>query len=195
MAEPSSHLVVGLGNIGDECTDTRHNIGFRVLDALVRKRGAEFLAKRRLTSAVAVAKDAGGKLILAKPLTYMNRSGLAVAAIVGSEGVALKRLLVVLDDADLELGRLRLRSSGSSGGHRGLESIIAVLGSDEFARLQVGVGGGGRGEKQLADYVLAKFSREEQKTVKEATTGAVEAIECWRREGLEKAMNQFNVKQ
>ncbi len=195
MGEPSSHLIVGLGNPGDEYAATRHNIGFCVVDALAGKLGLAFRAKRRLTSAVADVKDANGKLVLAKPLTFMNCSGDAVGALMQADGIGIERLLVVVDDADLELGQLRLRGNGSSGGHRGLASVIAAVGSEEFARLRVGIGRGGRGGKILRDYVLEPFAKSEQEAVGEATSRAVEAAESWRRDGLQKAMNLVNTRQ
>ena len=165
-----------------------------MLDALAAKCGAEFQAKRRLTSALAEVKDDTGSVILVKPLTFMNLSGQAVAALMQSEGAKLRQLLVVADDADLELGDVRLRGQGGSGGHRGLASIIALLGSEEFARLRIGIGRRARPGEGLTEHVLGKFEKEERAIVEESVTAAVGAIECWRRDGLEKAMSQFNVK-
>ena len=194
MAESKVHLVIGLGNPGDEYVDTRHNIGFRVLDALAKKYDVEFRVKRQLTLAVADVKQKEGKMVLGKPLTFMNRSGSAVAGILQQEKADLTQLLVIADDADLELGQLRLRAGGTSGGHRGLGSIIATLGNDCFARLRVGIGRQDRPGQDLTEHVLGKFGIGERQTVEELVMQAMDAVECWRRDGLETAMNQFNVK-
>lgn len=193
-ATRATHFVVGLGNPGDQYTHTRHNVGFCVLDAFAAKLGARFAVKRRLTSAIAEAKDDRGLLLLAKPLTFMNLSGAAVVTLLRSRGSRASQLLVVCDDADLPLGRLRLRGRGGSGGHRGLASIIEAMGGGDFARLRVGIGrqeGGGEG---LTEHVLGRFREEERRIVQEAVANAVAAIECWRSEGLGAAMERFNAR-
>ncbi len=194
MAESKVHLVIGLGNPGQEYAETRHNVGFRVLDALANQHDVEFRVKRRLTLAIAEVKEKGGRMVLGKPLTFMNQSGEAVAGILRQEKFDLTQLLIVADDADLELGRLRLRAGGASGGHRGLASIITVLGDDRFARLRVGIGRQGRPGQDLTEHVLGEFEIGERQKVDESVTQAMAAVECWQHEGLEKAMNQFNVK-
>jgi len=195
MAELSAHFVVGLGNPGESYAETRHNIGFCVLDALAEKYGAVFVVKRRLTLAVTTVKNAEGTLILGKPLTYMNLSGEAAGGFVRKENIDLSRILVVHDDADLELGQMRLRAAGGSGGHHGLASVITALGSEEFARLRLGIGRQSERDNDLTDHVLGVFRPDERKVVEKVVQQSIAAIECWRREGVEKAMNRFNIRQ
>ena len=195
-------LVVGLGNPGREYAATRHNIGFVVLDRLAEKLECSFRRKWRFSAEVAeAAVGAAGKVVLAKPRTYMNRSGVAVGALLNWLKLVPAEMLVVVDDADLPLGQIRLRASGGSGGHHGLRSIIEALGSDEgFARLRVGIGrpstGPGTGTPpagaDITGHVLGKFATAEQELAGQAAARAVEAIEYCLRDGLAEAMNQFN---
>jgi peptidyl-tRNA hydrolase, PTH1 family len=194
-------LVVGLGNPGKEYAGTRHNIGFAVVDRLAEKRSCSFRSKWRFSARVAEIALDGGKVVLARPQTYMNRSGAAVAALVGWLKIVPAELLVVVDDADLPLGQIRLRASGGSGGHNGLRSIIESLGgSEEFARLRVGIGrpdktdGAGTGPvgEDITDHVLGRFSARERELAEQAIEVAAEAVECCLKEGLTAAMNQFN---
>ena len=195
-------LVVGLGNPGKEYAGTRHNVGFAVMDRLAEKLDCSFRRKWRFSAEVAeAAAGDAGKVVLAKPRTYMNRSGGAVGALLKWSKIDPAQLLVVVDDADLPLGQIRLRASGGSGGHNGLRSIIEALGGNEgFARLRVGIGrpstGLGAGTTPLgADitgHVLGKFATQERVLAEQAAASAVEAIECCLREGLAEAMNQFN---
>lgn len=188
-------LVVGLGNPGREYDGTRHNIGFAVLDALAERQGSSFKRKWRLATEMAEVVSHGSRLWLAKPRTYMNRSGLAVAAVIGWFKLVPSDLLVVADDADLPLGQIRIRASGGSGGHNGLHSIIQALGNnEEFARLRVGIGRIGPVGADLTGHVLGRFGAEESATAEQAVTMAVRAIECCRQQGLTAAMNQFNRK-
>jgi PTH1 family peptidyl-tRNA hydrolase len=189
-------LVVGLGNPGREYDGTRHNVGFAVLDRLAEKLDCSFRSKSRFSAEVAetTAID-GGKVLLAKPRTYMNRSGSAVSALLGWLKLEPAVLLVVVDDADLPLGQIRLRGSGGSGGHNGLRSIIeAIGGQEEFARLRVGIGRIAPVGTDITGHVLGKFAPPEREVAKQAVADAVEAIECCLREGLTEAMNQFNRK-
>jgi PTH1 family peptidyl-tRNA hydrolase len=189
-------LVVGLGNPGKEYAATRHNIGFAVVDRLAEKFNCSFRKKWRFSAEVAEATvgDAS-KVVLAKPQTYMNRSGSAVNALLKWSKIEPPQLLVVVDDADLPLGQIRLRASGGSGGHNGLRSIIEVLGgNEEFARLRVGIGRSAPVGADITGHVLGKFAAQERASAEEAETTAVEAIECYLREGLTEAMNQFNRK-
>ena len=190
-------LVVGLGNPGKEYDRTRHNIGFAALDRLAEKLDCSFRRKWRFSAEVAeaVAGDAG-KVVLAKPRTYMNRSGAAVSALLNWLKVEPAQLLVVVDDADLPLGQIRLRASGGSGGHNGLRSIIEALGgTEEFARLRVGIGRSAPAGADITGHVLGKFAPQERVEAEQAVATAVEAIECCWRDGLTEAMNQFNRKQ
>ncbi len=184
-------LIVGLGNPGREYRDTRHNIGFMLLDRLAVKLDARF---SRLQSQALVAPSTyeGRKLILAKPQTFMNLSGRAVKGLVRFYKLPLEALLVAYDDLDLPPGTLRLRPDGRSAGHRGMESIIEHLGTDSFPRLRLGIGRP-PGRMEAREYVLQNFTDEEMKLVSETLNRAVEAVLAWITDGLEKAMNRFNV--
>ncbi len=183
-------FVVGLGNPGERYRRTRHNVGFMVVDALLARAGAGRGWEEALAQ-VASARLAGEAALLAKPLTFMNRSGAAVERLLALHGGSPQDLLVVVDDVALELGRLRVRERGSHGGHNGLRSIIEVLGSEEFPRVRVGIR---RGEVQgdLAEYVLDAFPAEDVLVVQEAVERAADAVECVLREGSAAAMNRFN---
>jgi len=188
-------LVVGLGNPGPEYVGTRHNIGFAVLDRLVAVHGGSFKRKWRFAAEVAEIVLDENKLVLAKPQTYMNRSGLAVAGMLAWLKVAPAEMLVVVDDADLPLGQLRLRESGGSGGHNGLRSIIEALGgSEQFARLRVGIGRRGAAGEDITGHVLGRFAAAERETAEAAVAEAADAVVCCVKEGLTKAMNRFNRK-
>lgn len=189
-------LVVGLGNPGKEYEGTRHNIGFAVLDRIAEKLGCSFRSKWRFSAKVAevVAGDAG-KVVLAKPQTFMNRSGTAVNTLLQWLKIEPAQLLVVVDDADLPLGQIRLRVAGGSGGHNGLRSIIETLGGDEeFARLRVGIGRSAPLGADISGHVLGRFAPSERELAEQAVTDAVEAVDCCLREGVTVAMNQFNRK-
>ena len=183
-------LVVGLGNPGKEYAGTRHNIGFDVVDRLAMKLDCSL--RKRLRFAAEVG-DAGG-VTLVKPQTFMNRSGAAVAGLVHWLKFAPSDVLVIVDDADLPLGQLRLRQSGGSGGHNGLRSIIETLGSEEFARLRVGIGRREPVGADITNHVLGKFAAGERAAAREAIEEAVKAVEGCLKEGLTVAMNQFNRK-
>lgn len=180
-------LIVGLGNPGVRYRGTRHNLGFEVVEALARRRGVAF-AKSRAEALVAEAPG-DPLVVLAKPLTYMNRSGAAVRALVEAYQLPLPDLLVVADDVNLPVGHVRARARGSAGGHHGLESIIEALGTEEFARLRIGVG---REEGPLEDYVLARFTREERELIGDAIARAADAVELFVAEGIDRVMNVYN---
>jgi PTH1 family peptidyl-tRNA hydrolase len=191
-------LVVGLGNPGDRYVGTRHNVGFEVLDALVRRLAADparparvdRLDCRALTGRVRIG-DA--PVLLAKPQTYMNLSGESVKGLLVKHAVPLERMLVVSDDVALPVGRLRIRPAGSSGGQKGLQNVIECLGSDEFPRLRIGIAGDHfRPGEDKADYVLERFSKAERAALAPAVDTACEAIETFVAEGIEVAMNRFN---
>jgi peptidyl-tRNA hydrolase, PTH1 family len=190
-------LIVGLGNPGRRYDGTRHNIGFDVVDELARRHRAEWEAAPRGVEAL-VARVASGfsrKLqIFAKPLTFMNLSGQAIVGLLQFYKIDLSGLLVVVDDVNLELGRLRTRSRGSAGGHNGLKSAIAALGSEEFARLRIGVGRGD-GRRDLADHVLARFDAEERAIVAETVSRTADAVELFIAEGVGPVMNRYNRKE
>ena len=186
-------LIVGLGNPGRRYQGTRHNIGFDVVDALAARHRAEWENAPRDIDGV-TARWRTADTILAKPLTFMNLSGGAVVGLLQFYKVELADMLVVVDDVNLELGRLRTRGGGSAGGHNGLKSVIASLGTEEFARLRIGVGRGDD-RRDLADHVTAKFERDERENVAAATGRAADAVELFIAEGIGPVMNQFNRKE
>jgi PTH1 family peptidyl-tRNA hydrolase len=185
-------LVVGLGNPGTRYRRTRHNLGFLVVDELAARAGAG-KGHEECDAWVTEASLAGSELLLAKPLAFMNRSGVVVERLSARHGVGPGALLVVLDDLALELGSLRIRERGSHGGHNGLRSLIEVLGTDEFPRVRVGIR---KGEPpgDLADYVLSDFPQEDVLVVQESVGRAAEAVECVLKEGAPAAMNRYNKK-
>jgi PTH1 family peptidyl-tRNA hydrolase len=183
-------LIVGLGNPGETYRDTRHNIGFMVLDEIARRMGAAFREEKRWSGLV--AKFTGGYLL--KPLTFMNDSGRSVQSVGHFYKASPAQTLVVYDDVDLPLGRLRFRTSGSAAGHNGIRSLISSLGSDEFPRLKVGIApadGRPAGERMVG-HVLGKFSAEEQPALQTVIQRAADAVLSAVDRGLETAMNVFN---
>lgn len=186
--EPGSQcrLVAGLGNPGREYENTRHNVGFMVADELVRRDGATFVRDGTWKAFVARV----GKFALMKPLTFMNLSGESVGAFSRFHKLEPTDVLIVLDDVALPLGRLRLRRGGSPGGHNGLESVIAHLGTSDVPRLRVGIGAAG--QSPLTDHVLGRFSKSEAEPLAEAITTAADAVEYLAEHGIERAMNRFN---
>ena len=182
-------MVVGLGNPGDEYIDTRHNTGFKVIDSLAKALEIE-VRKRKFGARFGSGDFAGNKLILLKPWQFMNRSGQAVATAVGFYKLSALDLLVVTDDMDLELSRIRIRAKGSAGGHNGLADIIDKLGTNEFARCRIGIGRSA--EQEAVDYVLDRPAKAEQPLLAAAIERARDAVLCWIECGLEKAMNRFN---
>ena len=184
------YLIVGLGNIGAEYAGTRHNIGFKVLDALAEASNAVFTTARY--GDVAELKHKGRTLILLKPSTYMNLSGKAVRYWMEAEKIAPENLLVVSDDIALPFGTLRMRPRGSAGGHNGLKNIIQHLGSDRFPRIKVGVGSQKQAGYEVVDWVIGMPVGEEQKTLLDALDRAAQAIPAVIAQGMDKAMNRFN---
>ncbi|HET6760758.1 MAG TPA: aminoacyl-tRNA hydrolase [Gemmatimonadaceae bacterium] len=185
-------LVVGLGNPGRQYAGTRHNVGFDVVNEVAERHHAEWeSAPRDCDALVAHWRMPSGRLTLAKPLTFMNLGGPAVLRLLQFFKLDLPDLLVVVDEANLELGRLRARAAGSAGGHNGLKSIIESLGTNEFARLRIGVGRGD-GRHDLADHVLAKFESSERSAVADAVTRSADAVEMFVAEGIQPVMNTFN---
>ena len=183
------HLVVGLGNPGDRYVATRHNVAWHVLDMLAARHGARE-AGRDTTWRAREASIAGQPVVLLQPLTYMNLSGEALGAWREQRGQE-QELLVVSDDVYLPLGHVRMRTTGSSGGHRGLESIEAAVGGRDYARLRVGVGAAGS-SAELKEHVLDEFAPEELPALAEAIRLAADVVECWVAEGAPSAMNRFN---
>ena len=185
------HLIVGLGNPGAEYARTRHNAGFLLVQKLAERWGANWTLEKKFSSRVARVDRNGGRVLLCEPQTFMNLSGEAVGALATFYRMEPKRLLVVVDDADLPFGEIRLRARGSSGGHHGLESIEQHLASREFPRLRIGIGRKD-GARQIANYVLGRFSPDEWVLAEKVLAAAADQAECWLSAGIEKAMNQFN---
>jgi PTH1 family peptidyl-tRNA hydrolase len=188
MDEP--YLLCGLGNPGPRYADTRHNLGFMVVDRLSRLHGVRWRTGRARCD-LGRGRIGPASVIFLKPRTYMNRSGLALEAFLDDEPVAPSRMLVIADDFALPLGRLRLRASGSAGGHRGLESIERSLGGGDYARLRLGVGPVPPG-KDPADFVLEPFEDRERPAVQDMIERAARAVEVYLLDGPERAMSEFN---
>ena len=185
-------LIVGLGNPGKEYRETRHNVGFRVVDEIARRHDlALAMAPSQVPDAFLAKKYGPEPLLVAKPLTFMNRSGDAVAALARYYDIVPGDLLVVVDEAALPFGRLRARARGSAGGHNGLKSCIERLGTTEFSRLRLGVGRGDA-RRDLADHVLSKFEADEQPALGEFIARAADAAEMFAAEGIAKVMNTYN---
>ena len=195
-------LIAGLGNPGPEYARHRHNIGFQVVDLFAERHGLEFdkfqKRARLAIGTVSLANGWRGRVALVKPMTYMNSSGEAVGPLAAFYKITPERVLVVHDDLDLPLGKLRLRANGSPGGQKGVASIIRALGTDSFGRLKIGIsrpGGQNSGAAPAmdpSDYVLMPFSNEQEKEMSLARVRAMDAIEAWLSLGIEAAMNSFN---
>jgi PTH1 family peptidyl-tRNA hydrolase len=190
----AQRIVLGLGNPGIQYRSTRHNIGFRVVDLVADRRGVTLRAEGELKSRAWLAEThaRGGRLVLAKPRTMMNRAGRAALALCRHYDAPPEALLVIYDDADLALGRIRIRRRGGTGGHNGLRSMVECLGSSAFPRVRVGVRGAGRDDQDLADYVLDPFSESERPIVEPLIERAADAVETVLAEGIERAMNRYN---
>ena len=184
-------LLVCLGNPGKEYANTRHNIGFMAADALERRTGVKFnkLKYRALTGEVTLG---GQRVLVVKPQTYMNLSGEAVKLAGGFYKIPPERILVLYDDVSLPLGKLRIRGSGSAGGHNGIKNIIAHLGTDAFPRIKVGVGAPEGADRDLVDWVIGNFTQSQRKVVDEAIDKALDAAECVIAHGVSEAQNRFN---
>lgn len=184
-------LLVGLGNPGTQYENTRHNVGFLVADELAERQNAPIqrLKFKALTNLLTIS---GEKVLVMKPVTYMNLSGEAVGEAARFYKLPPERVLVITDDVSLPVGKLRIRKGGSAGGHNGLKSIIQHLGTDQFPRIKVGVGQKPHPDYDMADWVLSKFAGEDLKTITEAIRKAADAVECLIQEGPDKAMNRFN---
>ena len=181
--------IVGLGNPGAAYERTRHNVGWQVLDAFARKFRID-ATRHEKNALTGTGRVAGGSVMVAKPLTYMNLSGDAVKLLVNAYLESTDDLMVVYDDIDLPLGRLRIRPNGSAGTHNGMRSIISILQTEQFPRLRVGIGASEQG--RLRDYVLDEFTSEEQPVIDAAIERAVDALLLFARGDLKRAMNEFN---
>ena len=183
------HLIVGLGNPGIRYRYSRHNLGYLVVESLANKYRVR-IKYRKYRSLIGHLHGNNRQTMLCLPLTFMNLSGQAVKEIIADCAVRLEDALVVCDDVNLPLGKLRIRPRGSSGGHRGLSSIIASLGGEEFPRLRIGVG---RSADNIVRHVLGRFSAGERNEIQTAIERAVEACDIWLKEGIDSAMNKFNL--
>jgi len=186
-----ARLIIGLGNPGREYRETRHNIGFMVLDRLAIHFNVRF-SRLQSKSLIASGRSTDHRFILAKPQTFMNLSGQSVRALMRFYKIDMSDLLVVHDDLDLSPGTLRIRPDGGSPGQRGMTSIIEYLGTDQFPRLRLGIGRP-PGSMDPADFVLQNFSAAESPIIMDILSLAVDAVLCWGHEGIEKAMTQYNV--
>jgi len=184
-------LIVGLGNPGKEYERTRHNAGWRALDRLADQLGCK-IDKGKFQGLYGQANYAGNKVYLLKPMTYMNLSGRSVLQLSAYFNIPPQRIIVLFDDISLEPGRLRVRADGSAGGHNGIKSIIAEVGSQDFPRVKIGVGGKAHPDQNLADHVLSHFSSGEEKALASALDRAVDAALCIIDHGVPEAANRYN---
>lgn len=188
-SERETYLIAGLGNPGSRYVDTRHNLGFMVADELARQLpGGNW--RERFQASYQEQEHNGKRLIIVRPLTYMNNSGQAIGQLARWYHVPLVRLLVIYDELDLPYGRIRIRPSGSAGGHNGMSSIVRALGSDQFPRLRIGVSRPVSGS--TVDYVLSRFSSTERAELPELVSLAADAALAWLDDGIEAAMNEYN---
>jgi PTH1 family peptidyl-tRNA hydrolase len=181
-------VVVGLGNPGGRYADTRHNLGFFVVDELAKRVSAPE-SRRRFKAEVSEARRAGGRFILVKPQTYMNESGVAVREVTNWYKSAPEQVLIVVDDLDIPFGQIRIRARGSAGGHNGLKSIFGILGTQEIARLRVGIG---RGTNAPIAHVLSRFAPSEREDLARIVSTAADLVEIWHDRGILEAMNIGN---
>jgi PTH1 family peptidyl-tRNA hydrolase len=190
-------LIIGLGNPGKTYAHNRHNIGFRCLNYFAKLHSIHF-EQRQCQARIGIGEVAGSKLLLAKPQTFVNLSGKAVGCLVRKHDIFLNDLLVIYDDLDLPLGKIRLRPSGGSGGHNGMKSIISALGSEDFPRIRVGIGRpqveglSNANEDVIVNYVLGDFTLEEEEAVKPVIVKVAQALDCFLTQGIEVAMSKFN---
>lgn len=191
-------LIVGLGNPGKVYAHNRHNVGFRCLNYFAKLHSIRF-EQRQCQARIGIGEVADSELLLAKPRTFVNLSGQAVGCLVRKHDISLSNLLVIHDDLNLPLGKIRLRPSGGSGGHKGMKSIISTLGKEDFPRIRVGIGrptlpegSANIDEDVIVNYVLSDFSPQEEEVIKPAIVKVAEAIDCFLTQGIEAAMSKFN---
>ena len=186
-----SWIVVFLGNPGPKYRDTRHNAGFMAADAMEKKLGVS-INQLRFKSLTAQATLGGEKVLLLKPQTYMNLSGESVSPAAAFYKVPPEHIIVVSDEVSLPIGKLRIRKSGSAGGHNGLKNIIAMLGTDAFPRIRMGVGAPPHADYDMADWVLSSFKNQDADDMRSLAVRVCDAVECYIAEGPDRAMNKFN---
>lgn len=187
----NNFLIVGLGNPGADYAKTRHNAGFLLVEKLASQWKSAWKNERKFQARVSRTERNGKTILLAEPQTFMNLSGESVGALVRFYHLPPERILVVVDDADLPLGEIRLRPDGGTGGHHGLESVMQHLGSREYARLRIGIGRKDE-SRQITGHVLGRFSVEENALLEKVLERAGNQLECWLNAGIQKAMSQFN---
>jgi PTH1 family peptidyl-tRNA hydrolase len=184
-------LVAGLGNPGPRYVQTRHNVGYAVVDQLARRWSVSVEKyERRYEALLGDGQVADQRVLLVKPQTYMNLSGRSLLAVTQFYKLAFPDVLIVCDDLDLPVGRMRLRAGGSGGGQKGLENILLRLASNDIPRLRIGIGKVDR--SVTSDYVLSRFTPDERETIEQVVTTAADAVECWLDKGIDAAMNRFN---
>ena len=186
-------MLVGLGNPGLKYERTRHNVGFRAIDLLCSQRGCR-ADRLRLKALTGFCELGGQKVLLVKPMTYMNLSGQAVRPLADYYKIPPEHILVVSDEVSLPVGKLRIRMKGSAGGHNGLKNIIAQLGTENFPRIRLGVGAPPHPEYEMIDWVLSTFRNEDAEEMQKAAERAAEAVECYIEKGPDRAMNLYNTK-
>jgi PTH1 family peptidyl-tRNA hydrolase len=186
-----SYILLCLGNPGDQYENTRHNVGFLVADEIAQRQNAP-IQKLKFKALTNILTISGEKVLVMKPVTYMNLSGEAVRPAADFYKIPPEKILVVSDDTALPVGKLRIRKGGSAGGHNGLKNIIQQLETDQFPRIRVGVGEKPHPDYDLADWVLGKFQGEDKKAIDAAVKRAADAVECIIQEGLDRGMNKFN---
>jgi PTH1 family peptidyl-tRNA hydrolase len=185
------YLVVGLGNPGRDYAETRHNAGFMAVEAVSRELGIPFNTLE-CSSLVGRGKYAVFDIVIAKPQTYMNRSGRAVKCLVEKYSIDVDKIILIYDDLDLPLGKIRIRPEGGSGGHKGVESVIRELGTDEFGRIRIGIGRPPAGNVDVVEYVLSPFSNDEKELMEDTFRTSVEALKVIIKDGYQQAMSMFN---
>ena len=186
-----TYLIVGLGNPGKGYADTRHNVGFMVLDRLAKRQGAGWEVNKKFEAHLAKARQESNTVFLCKPQGYMNLSGQSVVPLAKFYQIPFGQIMVVVDDLDLPLGAIRMRPGGGTGGHRGLDSIQGLLGKDDFARLRLGIG---RPEPNhdISGFVLGKFAQAETGLLERVLETAADQLACWMLQGTQQAMNNYN---
>ncbi len=184
---PPQFLIVGLGNPGPEYRGTRHNVGFEVIESVAKSAKID-LRTHRFQAQIGIGPIAGESVVLAKPTTFTNRSGLSVVALMKHFQIQPQNLMVIADDLDLEVGKIRLRAQGSSGGHNGHKSIIQHIGTQEYPRLKIGIGK----EGEVIDHVLTRFNPEERIEIDSAVRRCQNALQIWIESGIDQAMNETN---
>jgi len=186
-----TYLIVGLGNPGKDYADTRHNVGFMVLDRLADSQGTGWEVNKKFAAHLAIVRQDGNTVYLCKPQGYMNLSGQSVVPLAKFYQIPFGQIMVEVDDLDLPLGFIRMRHGGGTGGHRGLDSIQGLLGKDDFARLRLGIG---RPEpsRDVSDFVLGKFGEAEREVLGRVLETASNQLACWMLQGTQQAMNNYN---